>query len=51
MLYHLEDRKQSIDILQTKLIKRGLSIKALKIEEPEPAASGRLRQKINLYYY
>ena len=41
-------RKQSIDILQTKLIKRGLSIKALKIEEPEPAASGRLRQKINL---
>ena len=41
-------RKQSIDILQTKLIKRGLSIKALKMEEPEPAASGRLRQKINL---
>ena len=41
-------RKQSIDILQTKLIKRGLSIKALKLEEPEPAASGRLRQKINL---
>ena len=41
-------RKQSIDILQTKLIKRGVSIKALKMEEPEPAASGRLRQKINL---
>jgi hypothetical protein len=41
-------RKQSIDILQTKLIKRGLSIKALKMEEPEPAANGRLRQKINL---
>ena len=41
-------RKQSIDILQTKLIKRGLSIKALKMGEPEPAASGRLRQKINL---
>ena len=41
-------RKQSIDILQTKLIKRGISIKALKIEEPEPAAGGRLRQKINL---
>jgi len=41
-------RKQSIDILQTKLIKRGLSIKALKMEEPESAANGRLRQKINL---
>ena len=41
-------RKQSIDILQTKLIKRGISIKALKMEEPEPAAGGRLRQKINL---
>jgi len=40
--------KQSIDILQTRLIKRGLSIKALKMEEPEPAASGRLKQKINL---
>ncbi|MFA4922765.1 MAG: YajQ family cyclic di-GMP-binding protein [Ignavibacteriaceae bacterium] len=41
-------RKQSIDILQTKFIKRGISIKALKIEEPEPASNGRLRQKINL---
>jgi len=41
-------RKQSIDILQTRLIKRGLSIKALKMEEPAPAASGRLKQKINL---
>ena len=41
-------RKQSIDILQTKFIKRGLSIKVMKLEEPEPAASGRLRQKISL---
>ena len=41
-------RKQSIDILQTKLIKRGLSIKALKMNEPEPAAGGRLKQVINL---
>lgn len=40
--------KQSIDILQTKFIKRGLSIKVMKLEEPETAASGRLRQKINL---
>ena len=41
-------RKQSIDVLQTKIIRRGLSIKALKLEEPQPAASGRLKQIINL---
>lgn len=41
-------RKQTIDILQTKFIKRGISIKALKYSEPEPAASGRLKQKIDL---
>ncbi len=41
-------RKQSIDILQTKFIKRGISIKALKYLEPEPAANGRLKQVINL---
>jgi cyclic-di-GMP-binding protein len=40
--------KASIDILQTKFIKRGISIKALKMNEPEPAASGRVRQKIDL---
>ena len=41
-------RKQSIDILQSKFIKRGISIKALKMQEPEPAAGGRLKQTINL---
>ncbi|MBA4407522.1 YajQ family cyclic di-GMP-binding protein [bacterium] len=41
-------RKQSIDILQTKFLKRGISIKTLKYSEPEPAASGRLKQTINL---
>ena len=41
-------RKQSIDILQTRFIKRSLSIKVMKLEEPEPAANGRLRQKISL---
>ncbi|MBU1096957.1 MAG: YajQ family cyclic di-GMP-binding protein [Ignavibacteriae bacterium HGW-Ignavibacteriae-2] len=41
-------RKQSIDILQTKFIKRGMSIKALKLSEPEPASGGRLKQKIEL---
>lgn len=41
-------RKQSVDILQTKFIKRGISIKALKYSEPEPAAGGRIKQIINL---
>lgn len=41
-------RKQAIDILQSKFIKRGLSIKAMKMKEPEPAASGRLKQVIEL---
>lgn len=41
-------RKQSIDILQTKFIKRGISLKVMKMEEPEPAAGGRLKQTINL---
>jgi uncharacterized protein YajQ (UPF0234 family) len=41
-------RKAGIDILQSKFIRRGISIKALKYDEPEPAAGGRLRQKINL---
>ena len=41
-------RKQSIDILQTKFIKRGLSIKAMNPEEPETASGGRIKQKINL---
>ncbi|WP_337864450.1 YajQ family cyclic di-GMP-binding protein [Ignavibacterium sp.] len=40
--------KQSIDILQTKFIRRGISIKALKINEPEQAAGGRLKLIINL---
>ncbi len=40
--------KASFDILQSKFLKRGLSLKALKLEDPEPAAGGRLKQKINL---
>lgn len=40
--------KASIDILQTKFIRRGISIKALKIEEPETASGGRIKQKITL---
>ncbi len=40
--------KQSIDIMQSKFIKRNISLKAMKFDEVEPAASGRLKQKINL---
>ncbi len=40
--------KQALDILQSKFIKRGLSIKAMKPGEPEPAAGGRLKQTITL---
>jgi len=41
-------RKASVDILQTKFIRRGLSIKAMKFNEPEAAANGRLKQKVDL---
>jgi cyclic-di-GMP-binding protein len=40
--------KASIDILQTKFIKRGISIKAMKLEESETASQGTVRQKITL---
>ena len=40
--------RQSFDILQTKFIRRGISVKALKPEEPETAAGGRLKQKVLL---
>jgi uncharacterized protein YajQ (UPF0234 family) len=41
-------RKQSIDILQSKFIKRKISLKALKMDEPENASGGTLRQVIHL---
>ncbi len=40
--------KQGIDILQTKFIRRGMSIKVLKVNEAEPASGGTLRVKIDL---
>lgn len=40
--------KQSIDILQNKFIKRQLSLKVMKPDEPTPASDGRLKQTINL---
>lgn len=40
--------KACLDILQNKLIKRGISLKALKPENIEPAAQGTVKQKILL---
>jgi uncharacterized protein YajQ (UPF0234 family) len=40
--------KSVIDILQTKLIKRGVPVKALKYGAVEPAAAGTVRQIISL---
>ena len=34
--------KASVEILRSKFFKRGISFKAMKLEEPEPAAHGRL---------
>lgn len=40
--------KSVIDILQSKLIKRDVSLKALNYRKVEPAAGGTVRQKIDL---
>lgn len=43
--YHL---KAAVDILQNKLIKRNIPLKALRYGTPEPAAHSAVRQKISL---
>lgn len=40
--------KSSYDILQSKFIKRKISLKVMKPNEIEPAANGRVKQSINL---
>jgi uncharacterized protein YajQ (UPF0234 family) len=40
--------KAVIDILQNKFVKRNIPLKAMKFEEPVPAAGGSLRQTIKL---
>jgi uncharacterized protein YajQ (UPF0234 family) len=40
--------KAVVDILQSKLHRRGIDLKALTIGDPEPAAGGTLRQTITL---
>jgi len=39
---------QSFDIIQSKFIKRKISLKTLKTNEPEPASGGRIKQVIDL---
>jgi uncharacterized protein YajQ (UPF0234 family) len=41
-------RKATIDILQSKFIKRNVALKTMKFTEPESTAKGRLKQKIEL---
>ncbi len=51
LIVHSKDEfplKSCVDILQNKLIKRGISLKALKYEQIEPAAGGTVKQKIFL---
>jgi uncharacterized protein YajQ (UPF0234 family) len=43
--YHLTAIK---DILQSKAVKRGLSLKVFKFGKPEPASGGRYRQVVDL---
>jgi uncharacterized protein YajQ (UPF0234 family) len=40
--------RQVMDILETKLVKRQVPLKALSRGKPEPAAGGRVRQRIEL---
>jgi len=37
---------QAVDVLQTKLVRRGVDLKSLRPEKVEPASGGRARQKI-----
>jgi cyclic-di-GMP-binding protein len=37
-----------VDILQSKSVKRGVSLKALTFEKPEPAAQGTIRQVVSV---
>ncbi len=40
--------KASVEVIESKLIKRGVSVKALKRGEIEPAAGGRAKQKLEV---
>lgn len=40
--------QQSVDVLQSKLVKRGINLKSLRYGKVEPASGSRARQKITL---
>jgi uncharacterized protein YajQ (UPF0234 family) len=40
--------QQARDVLQTKLVKRGVNLKSLRYGKVEPASGGRARQKMTL---
>ncbi len=40
--------KAALDVLQSKLVKRNVSLKSLKLKDIEPSAGGRARQKLEL---
>jgi uncharacterized protein YajQ (UPF0234 family) len=40
--------QQALDVLQSKLVKRGVNLKSLRYGKVEPASGGRARQKITL---
>jgi uncharacterized protein YajQ (UPF0234 family) len=40
--------QQSLDVLQSKLVKRGINLKSLRYGKVEPASGSRARQKITL---
>ena len=51
LLLHSDDElklKAVIDVLQTKLIKRGVSIRSLEYGKIEPAAKGTVRQEVKI---
>lgn len=39
---------QAVDVLQTKLVRRGVDLKSLRYGKVEPASGGRARQKIDV---
>ncbi|MEA2695351.1 MAG: cyclic-di-GMP-binding protein [Acidobacteriota bacterium] len=39
---------QALDVLKTKLVRRGINLKSLRYGKIEPASGGRVRQKITL---
>jgi uncharacterized protein YajQ (UPF0234 family) len=49
MISSIEDKLESVrDVLQTKLIKRGISLLSLEYKDPEPAFGGSARQVIQV---